>query len=77
MKDLAQSRIVPVIIGNTTGSMVFESDTDSLYFVENDLYKRAHKVYRYSIQKNTKSLIYEETDQNYYLTRKKRIVKFV
>lgn len=69
IKDLRENRLLPVIIGNATGETTFESDTDSLYFIESDLYSRPYKLYRYCIKTNVKSLIYEETDEKFSLSR--------
>jgi len=68
IKDLKLNKLMPLLLQNTNGQLVLENETNSLYYLELDINKKARKVYRYNIAKNIKSMMYEENDQNYYLS---------
>ncbi|MDP9137705.1 MAG: S9 family peptidase [Pseudomonadota bacterium] len=68
IRDLATGRDLPAAIENSTGEVVWASDSGSFFYVENDENHRPCRVWHHLLGSGTADrLVYEESEPGYFI----------
>lgn len=66
-KNLETGGTLEQKIENTTGGACWAADNNTLFYSQKDEQTlRSHQIYRYKLDQNSSSLVYEEKDETYY-----------